>query len=141
MTSKPTASTPKAFINQLCQIEIPVQDLHRAILFYENVLGWRPAPTEIHDYCVLDVPADCPYGISLVPQRRAAESSPSSGPVIYFHCDDAAGLVETACQWGGRRRFGPRQLPGLGLIYQIEDPSGNRIGLYEKPETDSQPRR
>ncbi len=115
---------------KLCQIEIPVLDIERSILFYERVFGWKQAPAEMHEYIVMQVPDDCPYGISLIPTRK--ERSGDS-VVLYFQTEDPKAVADAAKNNGGRLRFGPKKLGAYGDIYQIEDPDGNRFGLYFKP--------
>ena len=114
---------------KLCQIEIPVLDIERATLFYERVFGWKQAPADMQEYIVMQVPDDCPYGISLIPTRK--ERSGDS-VVLYFQTEDPTAVAEAAKNNGGRLRFGPKKLGAYGDIYQIEDPDGNRFGLYLK---------
>lgn len=120
--------------NNLCQIEIVVQDLKRSVDFYEQVMGWLRVPAEIHDYAVLQVPEDCPFGISLVPSRMrdpAAEQYVSRA-TIYFTVENPQSIVDKAKEFGGSFVFGPKKLPGYGACYQIADPDGQRIGLFER---------
>ena len=114
---------------KLCQIEIPVLDIERSILFYERVFGWKQAPAEMHEYIVMQVPEDCPYGISLIPTRKERLGD---SIVLYFQTENPEAIAEAAKNNGGRFRFGPKKLGFYGDIYQIEDPDGNRFGLYLK---------
>ena len=115
---------------RLCQIEIQVSDLARAVNFYSEALGWRPVPAEMHELVVLEVPPDCAFGISLRPGRKSPKSGNNLVP--YFAVDDAEAVLRQVEAHGGRRVIGPTQLPGYGTIYQCEDPDGTRIGLYAK---------
>ncbi len=117
----------------LCQIEIVVQDLRRSIDFYEAVLGWACVPAEMHDYAVLTVPDDCPYGISLVPAKRddkPTEERYASRATLYFRVQEPKTIAQRAKEFGGAVIFGPKKLPGYGLCYQIADPDGQRLGLF-----------
>lgn len=120
---------------RLCQLEIPVDDPPRALAFYASVFGWQPVPAEIHEYVVLAVPDDCPFGMSLVPRRApAAATVPSNAGIVpYFGVADPEAVAVLAASHGGRRRFGPVKLAGYGEVYQIEDSEGNRVGLYRQP--------
>lgn len=123
--------------SKICQIEIHVQDLEKSLAFYQEVFGWQRSPADLHDYLVLDVPASCPYGISLVPVGKSTQLGKTSNSriVLYFACDEPEWFAEQAVKAGGRKRLGPKKLPGYGTIYQIEDPDGNRFGLYQaKPD-------
>jgi predicted enzyme related to lactoylglutathione lyase len=117
---------------KLCQIEIPVSDIERSILFYNQVFGWKQVPAEMHEYIVLDVPDDCPYGISLIPTKKERTGD---SVVLYFQTENPEMIAEAAKEHGGRLRFGPKRLGAYGNVYQIEDPDGNRFGLYLKPTT------
>ncbi len=115
---------------KLCQVEIHTARLDVSRKFYEEVFGWKPVPAEIHNYIVLDVPEDCPFGISIVPSVGA---KPSSGQIIlYFEVDGASQIAERAAKFGGSKKFGPTRLPAYGDIWQITDPDGHRFGLFEK---------
>jgi len=114
---------------KLCQIEIPVSNIERSVLFYDAVFGWQQAPAEMHEYVVMQVPDECPYGISLIPTKKERTGD---SVVLYFQTEDPVRVVEAAKNNGGRLRFGPKKLGVYGDIYQIEDPDGNRFGLYAK---------
>lgn len=114
---------------QLCQIDIPVTDIPRALSFYERVFGWRAAPAELHEYVVIDVPKTCRFGIALVPRKGEAGRA---GVTVYFEVADPGAVCQAALEAGGAKRFGPTKLPGYGSIFQIEDPDGNRWGLFAK---------
>jgi predicted enzyme related to lactoylglutathione lyase len=122
---------------KLCQVEIHATRLDVSRKFYEEVFGWKAAPAEIHNYLVLDVPEDCPFGISIVPSFGAKASSGQI--ILYFQVTDAASIAERAEIFGGSKKFGPTKLPAYGNIWQITDPDGHRFGLFEKQEA-SQPR-
>ena len=115
---------------RLCQIEIQVSDLARAVNFYSEAFGWRPVPAEMHELVVLEVPPDCTFGISLRPGHKSPKSVNNLVP--YFAVDDAEAVLKQVETHGGRRTIGPTKLPGYGTIYQCEDPDGTRIGLYTK---------
>jgi len=78
----------------LCQIEIAVTDVARALAFYGGAFGWRPVPAEIHEYVVLEVPPGCPYGLALVP--RGAGAGQGGGVVPYFAAEDAEAVARRA---------------------------------------------
>lgn len=118
--------------SKLCQIEIPVRDLDAAVVFFEAAFGWKQAPAEMHEYIVLLVPDDCPFGISLVPSKseRSGDST-----VLYFQVENPQAIVDAVVKNGGKFRFGPKRLGLYGEIFQVEDLDQNRFGLYHKPKT------
>ena len=77
---------------------------------------------------MLSVPRDCPFGIGIVPGKPAA----GAGPILYFACENPEELALRIVKAGGLMRFGPAKLFGYGEIWQLEDPSGIRWGLYRK---------
>lgn len=117
----------------LVQIEIHVTQIERSKLFYEKAFGWKAVPAEIHNYVILEVPRECPWGISLVPSLAAGKSG--SQMLLYFQVEDAARIAELAVIHGGTKKFGPTKLPAYGDIWQVADPDGNRFGLFEKQLT------
>lgn len=117
---------------KLCQIEIPVTDLEASVAFFEASFGWKQAPAEMHEYIVMQVPDDCPYGISLVPSKKERNGD---SIVLYFQVEDPQAIVDAVVKNGGKFRFGPKKLGLYGEIYQVEDLDQNRFGLYQKPKT------
>jgi predicted enzyme related to lactoylglutathione lyase len=116
---------------RLCQLEIHSTDLERSVRFYELAFGWRRLPADMHEYVVLDVPRDCPFGISLVPNPNAKQQEGASRIVVYFGVSDPEDVVRRVVEAGGSRRFGPQRFGTFGEIYQVADPDGTRFGLYK----------
>ena len=114
----------------LCQIEIQATNLELSRKFYADVFGWIASPAELHDYVVLDVPKDCPFGISLVPSSGGTKSAPEV--VLYFTVIGASDIAQRAERAGGSKKFGPTKLPTYGSIWQIKDPDGHTFGLFER---------
>ena len=117
-------------VGGLCQIEIPVRDLKAALQFYDVVFGWKPVPAEMLGYVVIDVPKDSPYGISLTLDESAAGDT-GRCPTFYFATPDPVKIIDLATGAGGKKRFGPKVVPGYGTIWQFTDPDGNRFGLFQ----------
>lgn len=116
---------------KLCQIEIQVSDMERSLEFYREVFGWKKVPAEMFEYAVLEVPPECTFGISLIPSL--AFGATNSRLVLYFSVSTEAAIKDImarAKQWGGSAVFGPKRVPGRGMIYQVADPDGQRFGLY-----------
>ena len=125
--------------SSICQIELPVGDVPRALAFYEAVFGWKRSPAEIQNYVVLDTgesDQERLVGVALVPAENAGTRTNSC--VVYFACSNAEEIVERALKAGGQKRFGPTKLPAWGEIWQICDPDGNRLGLFRRAAAESQ---
>ncbi|MGE0171758.1 MAG: VOC family protein [Oligoflexales bacterium] len=113
--------------SRLCQIEIHTTDIERSLEFFEQVFSWKRAPIDLHNYFVLEVPQGCPFGISLIPDKKAA--TPNS-VVLYFGVTDSKPFAEKAVLFGGQATPA-RTLPAYGKITIIEDPNGQKFGLFE----------
>ena len=121
---------PQLDPKSLCQIEIQATNLERSQKFYADVFGWLASAAKLHEYVVLDVPTDCPFGISLVPSAGGACST--TQVVLYFSVSGAFEIAKRAELSGGSKKFGPTKLPGYGSIWQIRDPDGHTFGLFER---------
>lgn len=117
---------------RLCQIEIRVSDIQKSLSFYEHVLGWHKVPALIHNYYVLEVPEDCPFGISLIPSKKTEHGHCNSLTTLYFECLNPQEILAKVEVWGGRLCRDPGPLPGYGTIKIFQDPDGQRFGLFIK---------
>jgi predicted enzyme related to lactoylglutathione lyase len=106
-----------------------VTEVERALAFYRDAFGWERSAAEIHEYVVLEVPEGASFGVSLIPQAAGVRGG---GPTIYFAVDEPEEIAARAVAAGGRKRFGPTRFPGYGAIWQVEDPDGNRFGLFKR---------
>ena len=121
-------------VQNLCQIEIKVTDIDRSLSFYEKVFGWVRVPADIHEYHVLKVPEEWPFGVSLVPTKVL---NPSNSVVNYFHTNSVQTVLDDARKNGGDVVFGPKILPGYGSLFHIKDPDGNTIGVFSEEKIKS----
>ncbi len=110
-----------------CQIEVPVTDLERARDFYGAVLGWVPTPADLHEVIVIDVPADCPWGISLI---RKSGHLAGEGPTLFWRVGDPEAALAATVKFGGKILQGPQRHPGYGRAWRICDPDGNAWGIF-----------
>ncbi|MBF0440405.1 MAG: VOC family protein [Oligoflexales bacterium] len=119
--------------SKLCQIEIPVHDLNKARSFYEEVLGFHESLVEIYDTVVIDVGEGSAYGISLVRTEDVPmERGKNKGITLHFSCDNPEEVIGKARDFGIKNLSGPKTVPGYGILWEIEDPDGHRIGLFKK---------
>lgn len=126
--------------DQICQIEIPVDDLDLAEDFFRNVFGWHIVPADLHNCRVVAVPPDSPLGITLLLSTQSLRSSDRPidrsqrrhGPIIYLNVEDGHKTAKQFGEHGGLVKFGPKSLPAYGKIWQTVDPFGNTWGLFER---------
>ncbi len=115
---------------EICQLELHVSDLTKSLQFFAEVFGWTAVPADMHEYVVLSVPEDCPFGVALVPDAKRARGT--GGFIPYFRCDDPEEILRRVRKAGGTVRFGPKHLASYGDIYQFEDLDGQRFGLFKR---------
>lgn len=116
----------------LCQLEFRSTHLEASLEFFARVLGWPALPMVLHEYVVLQVPSDSPYGVSLV---RSASETALAGIrpqqlVPYFRWDALDSLIEELSKWGGRLVWGPRTVVGYGRTILVEDPGEIQLGFF-----------
>ncbi len=121
--------SPSIDPRHLCQIEIPVTDLERARRFYLDVFGWKESATEIHEMALIDVPRECPFGVSLV---RSEKVGSAHGPIVYFSIDDIDPLLAALARSDGRLVSGADRQPGYGKTWKVSDPDGNQWGIFQR---------
>ena len=126
MTARPAVDPTR-----LCQIEIQVTDVPRALAFYADAFGWTSSPAEIFEFHILDVPKESPFGIALVPDKDARERGACHTVTLYFSVDNPEAILERAEACGGRRVVGPYSVMGYGQVWHLEDPDGNRWGIFK----------
>lgn len=119
---------PKA----LCQLEFHTNHIESTLAFFEAVFDWKVVPITLHEYVVLEVPSDSPFGISVV----ATQSKGRQAVIPYFRWDGSIEtLLEKTAAQGGRLVWGPRFVPAYGNLYLIEEPGGIKMGFFrESPE-------
>lgn len=117
--------------------ELPVNDMERAILFYEKVFDFK---IERHQMGELDMgwfPAN-PEGIgamgSLV--RHPDFYKPShDGPLIYFtaHSGELQNELARVESAGGKVLMEKKQISeSVGFMALVEDTEGNRVALHSR---------
>ena len=122
----------------LCQIEIRVTDLDRSKLFYRHVFGWNEAPVDIHGSVIFEVPAISPFGMRLVEHKPGLGASPSLlGIIPYFLAENFDGISQRVKDQGGHCEGAIQKVQGYGSIMIVEDPDGNKLGLFLPQATDS----
>ena len=106
-------------------LQLPTTDVEASIAFYEGVLGWRgesahgsfEAPGLIGQWTT-----------DLAPAR-------DGGPVLWFVVDDLYPTLARVTEHGGSVRHRPRLDDGERWLVEVDDPSGNRLGLVATATT------
>ncbi|WP_156811314.1 MULTISPECIES: VOC family protein [Cupriavidus] len=112
-------------------LEIPVNDMARAVRFYEQVLDVRLKRESMSDLDMAIFPNTDPGG-ALVAGEGFRPST--GGPLPYLHAPRLDALLARVREAGGEVVFGPLLLPdNIGRIAHFADSEGNRIGVHEPP--------
>lgn len=120
---------------EFCWSEIASGDLEKCRPFYENVFGWKfdKSSNSGGEMQYLEfsssggeAPDGALYGIN--PEMFGGEAPP---PHIaqYIAVDDVDATLAKAQEIGGKHVFGPYDIPNVGRMAVIKDPTGAAISL------------
>ena len=115
-------------------INVGVRNLDEAVRFYEALFA---APMETRESSGRPVHAHARFGdgdsFFLFNIRERGSDDPHRHHVsaFGFNVDDLEAVHRRAIAAGGREHFPPIDEPGLPCHSRIEDPSGNRIVLWQ----------
>lgn len=117
--------------NPVTYFEIPVNNIDRAIKFYEAVFGFDFDKETIDNNEMALFPfADENSGISGALAKGEIYKPTKDGVVIYFKTENIDETLKLAITNGGQTLY-PKTDNGIGLVAEFEDTEGNRIALYQ----------
>lgn len=108
--------------------ELLTDDVDRAREFYGAVFGWTFETSQM--------PAG-PYTVFSVGDRAVGGMMPKPSPDIpnhwgtYFAVDDAATAIETTKAGGGALSHGPMDIPQVGVLAGLVDPTGAHFTVIQ----------
>ena len=105
-------------------LQLPTTDLAASIAFYDAVLGWRGEQT----HASFEAPG-------LIGQWTTDLAASDAGPVPWFAVDDLYPTLARVTENGGTVRGAPVLDQGERWLVEINDPSGNRLGLVAPAPT------
>lgn len=114
--------------NSVLWVELATRDIVRAEDFYGAVLGWKATPFDagMTGYRVLSTPDGSEFGGLM--EMDAQWSGIPSHWSIYLHVLDVDATLGKAVALGGKVCVPAFDVPGVGRIARIDDPSG--AGCY-----------
>lgn len=117
--------------NPVVYFEIPVEDMDRAIRFYNVVFHFDFHKENIDNIEMALFPfANENAGISGSLAKGEIYKPTKDGVVIYFKTKNIDETLKLATSHGGKILY-PKTDNGIGLVAEFEDTEGNRIALYQ----------
>jgi predicted enzyme related to lactoylglutathione lyase len=119
--------------NPVINFEIPVNDLDRAVQFYQSVFGCTLERAEVdgNTFAWFPVDNDAP-GISGALAKGESYTPSVNGTRIYFSVDDIDATLAKVHAAGGKTMYPKTDVGELGFVAEFEDSEGNRIALHAK---------
>lgn len=114
-----TGQPPRLTHGQVCYLQLPAADRHRAAAFYQAVFGWETG-THYPDF-------EAPGLIGEWAEGRLPATG--NGPVIWIHVTDIEETIGKVTQHGGEILEPPAPDGPTRTLATIADPEGNPIGL------------
>ena len=116
--------------NSVGWFEIYVQDMARAVAFYQNTfqVTLQSLNTSEPELWVFPMQAELP-GCPGALARMTGKDSGTGGTLIYFSCIDCAVEATRAVQYGGMLQKPKVSIGPYGFISLVYDTEGNLIGL------------
>lgn len=121
--------------NPVVWFEIYVQDMDRAVAFYEAVFQVRlsdlPAPKAELQMKVFPGGPNTPGAAGALVKVDQVPSGGNS-TLVYFHCEDCAQEARRAADSGGEVLHEKFSIGEHGFVAHVKDPDGNLIGLHSQ---------
>ena len=128
--------------NPVCWFEIYVEDLPRAVTFYESVLGTKlevlesPMPNlQMMAFPMSMESSGAPGALCRMDGVKAG----GGGTMIYFGCEDCATEASRVEAAGGRIEKEKVSIGPYGFMAIAVDPEGNLFGLHSPPPSEDSP--
>lgn len=117
--------------NPVAWFEIYVQDMDRAVRFYEAVFQVKLQRLAHDGPDMWSFPGDMTsYGAPGALVKMPGVPSGGNSTVVYFHCEDCAVQEGRVAGAGGRVERAKFSIGQYGNIALVVDPEGNMLGLH-----------
>jgi predicted enzyme related to lactoylglutathione lyase len=120
---------------EFCWSEIASTDLKKAKPFYENVFGWKFDKSENTgnemEYLEFSSSGEAYPDAALYemnPEMFGGQTPPAH-IALYVSVDDIDASIATVTELGGTVLFGPYDIPKVGRMAVVADPTGANISL------------
>jgi uncharacterized protein len=126
------SSEEKKVANPVGYFEVPVNDLDRAVTFYERVFEVSLQRETVDGYAMALFPArEGAAGASGALAKGDVYVPGKAGPILYFTVASIDATLQRAQAAGARILYPKKAVGTLGSVAEIEDSEGNRIALFE----------
>lgn len=121
---------------EFCWTEVASTDREACKRFYENVFGWqfqesKSAGDELV-YLECNLPGGEPQGaLYQMSPEMFGEHMPPPHFMNYVAADDCDATANKAVELGAQINFGPYDIPGVGRMAVIEDPTGAHFSIIK----------
>lgn len=116
-------------------LEIPVNDIDRAVAFYEAVFDVKLDRTTVDGYAMAHFPS---LGERLGADVTLAKGDvyvPSKhGAIVYFHVADIDAVMSRATARGATVLYAKEEVKAGTWVAEFEDSEGNRIALSQRDD-------
>lgn len=115
--------------HRIVHVDIPAQDPPALGRFYADLFGWQVQPLPTMAYTRFQAPDGVTGGFVELggpEQRRVGEL------LVYVDSNDIDGDAQKAVELGGKVLIGKTEIPRTGWFALLEDPAGNRLGLFQR---------
>ena len=113
-------------------VEIPVDDMQRAMQFYGAVFDIQFSSTIIDNIEMALFPfEEDAAGITGALAKGDIYKPTVDGVLIYLHTHDIDQTLDRVIEHGGSILY-PKTDNGIGLVAEFQDVEGNRIALFQK---------
>ena len=119
--------------NPVGYFEIPVNDLDRAVNFYEKVFGYEFERVTVDGNEMAWFPNhEDAAGISGALTQGESYSPSIHGSRIYFNTDNIDEILSKVNSIGGKTLYPKTSIGDLGWVAEFEDSEGNCIALHSQ---------
>ena len=119
--------------NPVNWFEIPVNDMPRAVKFYEAVLAVKLSINEMGTFTMAWFPMhqDAPGSAGTL--MKGDTYNPShAGTIVYFSVEDIDATLKKAAEHGGKILNPKTSIGEYGFVGHFEDSEGNRVALHAR---------
>ena len=110
----------------LIHFEVAGKDPDKLQSFFGDVFGWQINADNDMNYGMVNLSGDVGGGIGPAPEGTDGHA------IFYVAVPDVEGTLQKVESAGGKRLFGPMEVPEGPTIAHFADPEGHVVGLFAR---------